>query len=171
MMQVSKISLKKILIIILCVLLTLIALKRDKVIKFFKEEKYYNSLVRLHLLKKCYNPSYNFEQVFEQEGLNYQELNKQVINDSLHKLAEYNSNSPINSIPKITHKIYFTSSGNVNLAEFYLEELRINYTKLNQLENWQHNIWTNKQTIIPEDIRKIKGVNFFSFDQAVNCLC
>jgi len=168
MIQGLNISFKKFCLIIALILCALLIFKKDKVVKYFQEEKYYNALVKIHALKKCYNPSYHFEDIFIQEGLNYKTLNEQTINTSLTKLDHLNSANSETKIPKITHKIYFTSSQNTNLASFYFEELKANYTELNKIDVWQHNFWTNKQTIIPEDIEKIQGVKIRYFDELKN---
>ena len=44
--------------------------------------------------------------------------------------------------------------------------MKANFAKLNQVdENWQHNIWTNKPELFPEEIKNIKGVYLRSPDE------
>ena len=148
-------------LILLCISLIFAVAKRKKIKRYFVEEKIHNSLMKYNLLKKCYNPGTDFEEIFAQEGFDYDKLNQEAIANTLSKMLDQNFKAAaLPKIPTITHKMYFTSNKNhVVLNDFYIEEMRVTYNKLNDLgRNWQHNIWVNQANLIPEDIRSIKGV-------------
>lgn len=152
---------RKIILIIICVLLALLFIKYKNFFKYFSEQKYYSRLVKYHILKKCYNSDVDFDDIFAQEGLDYISQNQKTINESLDKLDNLkNTSEKTSKIPTITHKIFFASSKKtVTLSDYYLENMKVNYTNLNNLGyEWEHNIWVNQNDLITDEIKAIKGV-------------
>lgn len=127
----------------------------------FKKDHYYRTLVRIGIIKRCDSPPENFLDIFNQEGLDYEIENERAISSSLDKLSDNNiHNEDKLKIPAITHRVYFVPEHRTSELEvFYVEQMRINFSKLNELgEDWQHNIWINNPKFIPQDIRDIEGV-------------
>lgn len=152
---------KKIIIIILSLLLVVGIGRVLKVKGYIPKDAFYQGLVKLDIAKQCYNSYKTMLEVFEQEGFNYKKVNEEIILSSLDKLLDQDIEvSDIPKIPAITHKVYFVSlESSAVLNDFYIEEMKVNFNKLNSLGNdWQHNIWTNKADIIPEEVKNIKGV-------------
>lgn len=164
-----KIRLSKKTIVILLIILSLIAIGRILKVKgYLPKDFLYQTLVNLHITKPCYNSYKNMIEIFNQEGFDYEESNKKVITDSLNKLLDTNilvADAP--KIPPITHRVYLVSKQiSNNLNDFYIEEMKVNFNKLNDLgEDWQHNIWTNDSDLFPLEIKDIKGVNIRSVDE------
>ncbi len=119
----------------------------------------YEALVRLHILKPCYNPEANFIEIFSQEGFDYLQKDKEIVENSLRQLLDNNIKDK-DVIPTISHHIYFTSEVNPGkLLPFYIDKMEANFNKLNALEKpWQHFIWTNNADLFPDKIKNIKNV-------------
>ena len=155
-----KIKLSKKLIIILISILFLVGMGRVLKVKgYIPKDFFYQSLVKLHITKPCYNSYKNMIEIFSQEGFDYKKTNEAIVNSSLKKLLDKNiADEP--KIPTITHKVYLVSKQNPSsLNDFYIEELKANINKLNSLDqNWQHNIWTNDPDIFPDEIKSLRAV-------------
>ncbi len=154
-------SQRTITVLSICIFILLAITIFKSVKKSIIQDKYYTGLVKLGLVNQCYDPSTYFLEVFAQEGFDYDLENREVINESLGMLFDKHIQADeISRIPTITHRVYFTSEKTpVTLAPFYIEEMRLNFTNLNNLGGeWQHNVWVNDPNLVPADIRAIKGV-------------
>ena len=152
---------KKTIIIIITLLILLVIGRILKTNGYIPKNYIYQTLVKLNILKPCYNAGINLIEIIRQEGFNYDQENAKIILSSLNKLLDKNIKLPeIPKIPTITHKVYLVSEDRLTkLDDFYIEELKVNFNKLNNLGyNWQHNIWTNKTSLFPDDVVNIKGV-------------
>lgn len=152
---------KKVYLILVCLSISFGILKAEKIQKYFVQERYYSLLVKLNLIKKCYDPYGSFVSFFEQEGFDYKKEDQEVTLNSFNKLKDKNivSNSE-SKIPTITHHIYFTPSINSKaLPEFYIEKMKANFIRLNNLGGaWHHYIWTNNPKIFSDGLINMKGV-------------
>ena len=130
----------------------------------------YNSMTKLHITKRCYDRENDFDEIFKQEGIDYEIHDRKVTNDSLKKLLDSKQSLHKDfKIPPITHHIYFTSSINpTELNDFYIEKMKVNFTKLNLHNNWQHFIWTNNPKSIPNEILSIPGVEIKKIEELKN---
>lgn len=151
---------KKITLSIIAVIMCLTAVKHTSIENFFTHKRYYPIFVALGLAHKqyrLYKPDH-FYQVFSQEGFDFTSTNRKIIHDSLDKIK--NNHAKINSIPLITHHIYFTAPGSsAKLTQYHIENLKITFNKLNALGgDWQHNIWTNNPDLFPEDLKAMANV-------------
>ncbi len=157
-----KINISRKTIIIIISLLILLGIGRVLKVKGYIPKNYiYQSLVKLHILKPCYSAGVDMVEILRQEGFDYDQKNKEIILSSLNKLLDKNiklAETP--KIPTITHRVYLvTEDRTAKLDDFYIEEIKVNFNKLNDLGyNWQHNIWTNKASLFPDEIKNIKGV-------------
>ncbi len=136
-------KIKIILSSILLFIISLIYLKYENLEIFFVKEKYYNSLVRFGIIKKChYGPK--FLDMFNEEGLDYLKLDKQVTLSSSNKLLDKDIKDKF-TIPFITHHVYFTpTTKQIKLPIFYIQKIKANVNRLNaESTQWQHFIWTN----------------------------
>lgn len=135
-----------------------INLYNSKIRKYFAEEGYYKILQNFHIIKRCYQPYQDFEDIFEQEGLNYITLDRMVTTESIIKLSdEQITQGNKFKIPTISHHIYFSESSILN--DFYAEKLQANFERLNGLGiKWKHFLWTNKPSLFDKDITSIAGV-------------
>ena len=146
---------------ILCILVVAIGLKAKEIV----EQKYYLTLVNYNILKKCYTPHPFIMEIFDQEGFNYKEYDQKTTSESLIKLENTKAQT-IPKIPTIFHKVYVaTKNSNKKLEPFYIEELKLNFNKLNKLNiSWRHIIWTNKAELFAE-VSDIKNVEIRSFSE------
>jgi mannosyltransferase OCH1-like enzyme len=159
---------KKKILLILIILLSITGIIYLKSVKQKPRELFYQKMVEFNLLKRCYVPKQDYIEIFNQEGLDYEVIDRQVTSDSLAQLL----NDKIKAedkvkIPTVTHHIYFTPSNNktVKLNDFYLEKMKAHFKKLNDLKlDWQHNIWTNNPSLFPDDVKQIQGVYVRSID-------
>lgn len=153
---------KKSFIIFLIIIVSSLLIGRFlKVNGYIQKDFFYQSLVKLDLIKPCFKAHTNIVEIFAQEGFDYDKADRQAISSSLAKLTDASiipAEQP--KIPQITHRIYFISKLNPPiLNNFYLEEMKINFIRLNSLPgDWQHYIWTNDFSLIPAEISAIKGV-------------
>ncbi len=171
--------LKKNLFILLIIILLFAITKANKILKKvnnFKEyiitrdkyltsDEFYQKLVNRGIIKKCYVPHPDIIEIFAQEGFNYEKLDKEFTTASLNKLKDPNIKAgDISKIPTISHKVYFAPQNNkVKLNDFYIEELKTNFNRLNSLSvEWQHIIWTNQADLFPNEVTSIKGVEIRS---------
>lgn len=126
--------------------------------QYFAEEGYYRILQNLHIIKRCYQPYQDFEDIFEQEGFNYIALDRMTTTESIIKLSEdiiVKDNKF--KIPPISHHIYFSQSNILN--DFYFEKIKANFERLNSLGvKWKHFLWTNKPSLFDKEITSIEGV-------------
>jgi mannosyltransferase OCH1-like enzyme len=158
---------RNIVLILLAIALVFGVIKAPKIKRYFAEERYYSIFVMLGKAEACYNPHKNAQAMFNQEKIDYQLRNKEVVLTSLAKIIDKSAYSSELKIPSITHQIYFTANGSLN--DFYIEKMKANFAKLNQLsDNWQHNLWSNKLDIFPEDLRQIKGVKLRDISELKN---
>lgn len=160
-------KMKKNYIIIMIIALVAIVFIGKTIVNNFQNDRYYSTLLRIGIIKKCEDPGH-FLDVFYQEGLDYEVENEEVIFSSLAKLSNKNIQDGVKlKIPAITHRIYFVPESRTSELElFYIEQMRINFNKLNDLgEDWQHNIWINKPELISQDIYNIKGVQVRSLSE------
>lgn len=150
---------KKFIISFILILIAIVSIKHNHKIKtYFVEEKYYKVLAQLNLIKRCFQPMQNFQDVFIQEGIEYNKANEAVVLDGLNKLKSNLQEGSDLKIPAITHHIYF-SSNIKKLNDFYIAKMTANFEKLNALESrWKHYIWTNNPEIFPQEIIHFKGV-------------
>lgn len=157
---------KKLVAIIILVFIVSISVKHFRRIEtYFAEEKYYKILEKIGLIKRCFQPIQNFQEIFLQEGLDYLSLDKKTVSEGLQKLDIDLNQSQISKIPTITHHIYFTDS-NDKLNDFYIAKMKTNFLRLNNVsESWQHFIWTNKPEIFPEKFLELKGVQFKNINE------
>ena len=147
---------KKLIILLITITLSILIIQFLPVKSFF-----YETLIKTHIIKRCYEKNYDFNEIFNQENLDYALEDKKVTTASLEKLL--NTNPDVQNhfkIPLITHHIYFTSSSNpIKLNDFYIEKMKLNFSKLNlEAKSWKHYIWTNNPHIIPEQLLNIHGV-------------
>jgi len=146
------------------VLIILIIVGIGRVLKlkgYIPKYPVYASLIKMGVINYCYTALTDMIDIFNQEGFNYELENEKVIKNSLSKLADINSDTlELPKIPTITHKIYFTSTDSTTtLNDFYVEELKLNYTNLNSLNTtWKHIIWTNNPRIFPQEVINIQNV-------------
>jgi hypothetical protein len=124
------------------------------------KDYFYESLINLNIVKRCFDKSSSFSEIFASEGLNYELYDRSVTKASLTKLLDIETSPNALKIPLITHHIYLTSTNTpIPLNDFYIEKIRANFAKLNALSNdWQHFIWTNNPEIIPKELKSILGV-------------
>ena len=150
-------------ITLIVILLFLLILTQLDIKNIKPKELYYNTLVKLNILKPCYSPIINFKEIFQQEGFDYELTNKKVVESSLNKLLDKSIGTNL-KIPAITHHIYFThANSSKKLIDFYVSKMKANYNRLNELGvEWKHYIWTNNPSIFPEEIIQIKGVEIKS---------
>lgn len=164
-----KIRLSKKVIVVILSILILVGIGRVLKVKgYIPKDFFYQGLVKLDIVKPCYNAYKTMIEIFAQEGFDYNKLNEEIITSSLDKLLDQNIEfSDIPKIPTITHKVYFVSLKDPALLnDFYIEEMKVNFSKLNELgQNWQHNIWTNKADIIPEEVKAIQGVQIRTVEE------
>ena len=122
------------------------------------KETFHESLVKMNITKRCYDKGKDFDVLFEQENIDYIKNDRRVTAQSLQSLL----NQPAGDlkIPTISHHVYFTSTKKpLDLSDFYIEKIKANFNKLNNLGgDWQHFLWTNNANIFPAEILKIKGV-------------
>ncbi len=138
--------------------------KYDRIEKYFIEREYYKVLQKAHLIKRCYQPLQDFDEIFAQENINYELADKEATENSFNKLNNLSQNSAL-KIPPITHHIYF-SDNSKQLNDFYLEKMKANYDRLNALSlEWQHFIWTNKPEIFSDEVKNMKGVKVALVDE------
>ena len=156
---------KKIIILVIAILILLGIGKILKVKGYIQKGLLYQSLVKLHILKQCYKAHSDLLEIMAQEGFDYEKLNEKAVLLSLDKLTSKNIQAHDKlKIPAITHRVYFVVENSPPiLNDFYIEEMKVNFNKLNNLGgSWQHNIWTNKIDIIPDEVKNIKGVQIRS---------
>lgn len=123
------------------------------------KEIFRQSLIGLHIIKKCYKPSSDFIEIFKQENIDYKKEDQAMVEDGIRKLQDKELLQNRYTIPKVTHHIYFTSDSPKLLTPFFIEKLKATFNKLNNVESgWSHYIWTNKREIVPDEIIKIDGV-------------
>lgn len=156
---------KKLLLITLIILLSVTIIKHQKIKKYFTEQRYYKYLVNWHILKPCYTPHPDIEQIFTQEGFDYLKEDQKITADSLNKLENKTtkvSNTP--KIPLITHHIYFSNTNSSKqLDVYFIEKMKTYYSNLNSLnDSWQHFIWTNNPSLFPAEVTNLKGVTIKS---------
>lgn len=147
--------------ILISILLSFSIIKFNKIKRYFKEERYYSVFSALGLTERCYDPYKDIETLFIQEKIDYKLYDKRITSESLKKILSLYSNNSQNKIPYITHHIYFskTSDTKVTLNNFYIEKMKANFNKLNDInDQWQHNIWTNNPQGFTKELNKIKGV-------------
>lgn len=159
---------KKIIIILLVILLLIGVGRILKLKGYIPKYPVYAALVKMGVINYCYSALTDMLDIFKQEGFDYEEKNKEIVLNSLKKLQDNNVKlSDIPKIPTITHKIYFASpEGQTVLSDFYIEELKLNYNKLNSLGvEWKHYIWTNKPELFPQEITNIKAVEVKTIDE------
>ncbi len=163
---------KTIMLIILLGVVILAINRRHSIKTYFVEERYYSIFSALHIAKPHYKPYKSFYDIFRQEGFSYREYNRKVIKDSLLKLKNQNL-AYINTIPNITHQVYFTPTNKVTkLSGFYIENLKLSFAKLEKLGGaWEHNIWTNNPALF-ESISnaRIRSISEFSDNPLYNNL-
>jgi ankyrin repeat protein len=106
-------------------------------------------------------------EVFASEGINYDEQNKILIENSAHHLSKINEYAGRNKIPHITHQIYFTSKDNPKeIDDLSLGKMILSAKRLNEVDaNWKHYIWTNNLSIIPESFTNITNVEIKNIDE------
>jgi hypothetical protein len=122
---------------------------------------FYKALNYLHITKACYKSNEVFLEIFEQEDFDYTKMDKAVTNDGLTKLANKDLSPTQLKIPTISHHIYFTSEENPRKLNEYLTGIvESSLLKLNNTEDWQHYIWTNKPDIFADQLVNLKGVKF-----------
>lgn len=160
---------RKIAIFILIGLLMVVGLKYGKIRKYFLEERYRQVLSKLNLSGRCYTPNADIIDVMRLNGIKYFEEDLKVIENSLYMLK----NTPENDSPKIpliTHHIYFTYTKNpIKLHDFYIEKIKANFQRLNETNpEWEHYLWTDNETLFPEEITSIKGVKVMPIDKLSN---
>jgi hypothetical protein len=163
-----KVSIKRILVIILVAMLAFAALKSQKIKKFFVEERYRSVIASFPLTNKCYSPQPDLLFVMEQNNIDYVKADKMVVSKSAKRIVNLSEKSHF-KIPAVSHHVYFTYDDNpIKLKDFFIEKMKANYNKLNATkEDWQHYIWTNDITLFPKEIKDIKGVkvmNLKSFE-------
>lgn len=160
---------KKIILILLSIVLVFSGLKAKKIKRYFDQERYQGTLVKLGIIHKCYTPyPDDLESIFAQEEMNYEQLDQAITLSSLKKLKDKDIKpAETSKIPTITHHIYFTSPSNpVKLPDFYIEKIKANFSRLNEVSsNWQHYIWTNNASIFPAEIKNIKGVTIKEIEE------
>lgn len=150
------------------ILILFIGIKFNKIKRYFLEERYYSIFVKMGLVEQCYNPYKKKLDLFKQEGIDYRLKNQIIVQDSLQKIDSLIKGEVKikNTIPKITHQIYFTKKERTEeLGVFYTEKLKANFNRLNEVGDWQHIIWTNNKKIFPRDLIKIKGVIVKDIDE------
>lgn len=143
-----------------------LGIKYDRFIESLEKGDLNKKLLAKNILKKCYNPM--IDEFIAQEGFNYEEEDKKAVSDSLKKL--YDSNIKVADhlkVPAITHRMYFSNEEKpVLLNTFYIELLKINYSRLNSTsEDWTHYIWTNMPELFPEEIKDMKGVQVKTLEE------
>lgn len=159
---------KSLLIFLLIIVLIIGVVRALKYLGYIPKHPVYTALVKVGLLNYCYSAATDSYEIIKQEGFDYDEMNKQAVLNSLSKLTDKNlAISEIPKIPSITHKIYFTATAKpASLDDFYIEELKVNYAKLNTTsDDWQHYIWTNNPRLFPKEITNIKGVIVKTLDE------
>jgi hypothetical protein len=159
---------KSFIIFVIIIVFSLLVGRFLKVNGYIQKDFFYQSLVKLKLIKPCFKAHTNIMEIFAQEGFDYDEADRQAVSSSLAKLTDANiipAEQP--KIPQITHRIYFISKLNPPvLNNFYLEAMKLNFTRLNILPGeWQHYVWTNDLTLIPAEISAIKGVKVKLIDE------
>ena len=154
---------KKIIIIIL-VLISFFC--RDWIKLYFENERYYSIFSALRITKPHYKPYKSFYDIFKQEGFDYRVENAKAIVGALSKLENLKVKD---NIPLITHQIYFTNPAKPKiLSPFYIENLKNSFNQLNDLANWEHNIWTNYPALFPQEIKNIKNVKIHDITELVS---
>lgn len=149
-----KIKLSKKIIVFIILTLVLLAVGRILKVKgYISKDFFYQTLVKIHIIKPCYNAHKNMLEIYNQEGFDYEKENERVIKDSLIKLADKSEIDSITTkIPLITHRIYLVNETSPpKLNDFYIELMKANSNKLNDLGvDWEHNIWTNYPDMFKE---------------------
>lgn len=100
------------------------------------------------------------KEMYEQENIDYDLSHPQIMNESLRKIytiGDY-SNETL-KIPTITHQIYFSFDDRTNpIISSSITKTINTISRLNSQSDFCHYIWTNKEEIIPESIKSLKGV-------------
>lgn len=161
-----KISIKQLLTIILIIIIALGAIKAKKIKKFFVEERYRAVVSALPFTNKCYSPQPDLLFVMAQNNINYSYEDKEIVSNSVSKLLNLNNKNSF-KIPTVSHHIYFTYDDNpVKLKDFFIEKMKVNYSKLNDInDNWKHYIWTNNVGLFPDEIKNIHGVKLMNLNE------
>lgn len=160
-------------VLVLCTIVILVGLKAKKIKRYFADQRYYSTLVKYNILKKCYAPHPDIEEIVAQEGFDYFSYDKEVTSSSLKKLEDKTiKDKEVPSIPTISHRVYFSAQDSQNkLDDFYIEEMKLHFNNLNSLgDAWQHLIWTNQPNLFPAEVVNIKGVEIRSIDEFKNHL-
>ena len=131
------------------------AIERD-----WTEDDIAAKLVEYNIIRKrCYTPD-DIAGTLAQEGFDYAKDDEAITSNSLAKILDKDikpADQP--KIPMVTHHVYFSSTINpIQLNGFFIEKIKANFNKLNQLGDWQHILWTNQPDLFPQDIQSIKGV-------------
>lgn len=151
------------LILIILLFISIIAINADKI-----KNLAYNSMIALNIMKPCYRADQDQIEIFKQEGINYFIEDKKVTEDGVKKLANRKISNEF-KIPLTSHHIYLSSKENYRpLNNFYLEKIKATYNKLNQLNpTWKHYFWTNDPRILPDEVRKLKGLEIKNPDEFI----
>lgn len=161
---------KKIFQIAFLILFVIVILKKDKIKRYFVEQRYYSHLLNHHIIKHCYSPYPDLLKVFLQEGFDYYKYDQKITSDSLKKLQNININlEAAPKIPTILHKIHFTYQDlEKEIDPFYLEELKFNFDNFNKLgSTWKYIIWTNEPELFSK-ISDIKNLEIRSVEEFEN---
>lgn len=107
--------------------------------------------------------------MFEQEGINYSELDQNLITQGLEVIANIEQYQNENyKIPLISHQIYFTSSEKPNPIDALSLKLTIESIKeLNNSGNWIHYFWTNSLNSVPSEIKNLKNVEVRTLEEFI----
>lgn len=126
-----------------------------------------NSLIKINILKNCYDRSENFLDVYQQEGLSYYSEDLNATEKSYYFLERLPQLNNLNSIPRITHQVYLTSKVNpLPLNDFYQALLKQNFSGLHEVDNtWTHYIWVNNESSISSDIKSFQNVQIKFIDE------
>lgn len=135
-------------ILIVALLASYAYIRKHTIKKYFAEEKYYSILTFLGVAHPHYKPYKNFFEIFDQEGINYDLANEKVIESSLNDLSLLSNLPQVNTIPKITHQVYFTNKNQENnFKGFLLENLKLFTKNISKNGSWKNYIWTNNPAL------------------------
>ena len=121
-----RIMMRRFIITAFIVFCSVAIIKHKKIYRYFEEQRYYESMVKLHIFKDCYSPHKDIVAIFNQEGFNYFEKDQEITKNSLAKLEDNSIRTlAVTKIPLITQKAYFVlERSSQELTLFYLEELK-----------------------------------------------
>lgn len=112
----------------------------------------------------------DIEDIFIHENVNYKLENKKLVDSAKEKFSHIDTYKTLNKNPinKITHQIYFSFNSNA-IPSLLIEKTKISLNRLNDYDpSWEHFIWINDQSIIPEELLKIKGVKLRDINDLKN---